>query len=51
MNSDSKVTRQYNMLDTMLGIRTWMIKGGSDDILSQSFGGRFSHKLDHIWPN
>ena len=26
-------------------------KGGSDDCLSLAFGGKFSHKLDHFWPN
>ena len=25
--------------------------GGSDDFLSLAFGGKFSHKLDHFWPN
>ena len=24
---------------------------GSDDFLSLAFGGKFSHKLDHFWPN
>ena len=25
--------------------------GGSDYFLSLAFGGKFSHKLDHFWPN
>ena len=29
----------------------WGNGGGSDDFLSLAFGGKFSHKLDHFWPN
>ena len=27
------------------------VGGGSDDFLSLAFGGKFSHKFDHFWPN
>ena len=34
--------------------KKWWAGGGEgefDNFLSLSFGGKFSHKLDHFWPN